>query len=152
MAVMVGWVNLCSTFQNFGTWIVIIKFLLVAYHHSHFLAATLDFTLFHNGLLGKGSAHFYSWAVLDYNIQRTLVWWTEGSYSTCHSRATSRVVLEIHSSGVWPMALWFCGLVALDLGDHENVMERYSCCALLLLHVGLQHVSIEPSTDRYSLI
>jgi len=41
-----------------------LSFLALAYHHSHFLAATLDFTFFHNCILG-GCALYYSWAVLD---------------------------------------------------------------------------------------
>jgi len=38
----------------------LLKFLLSTYHHSHFLAATLNFTsFFHNGLLG-GHALFFT--------------------------------------------------------------------------------------------
>jgi len=40
-----------------------LKFLLLAYHHSHFLAATLDFTSFFI-MAFLGAVHlFYSWAV-----------------------------------------------------------------------------------------
>jgi len=43
----------------------LLKFLPLAYHHSHFLAATLDFTSFFTTAF-LGAAHFfYSWAVLD---------------------------------------------------------------------------------------
>jgi len=44
---------------------LLLKFLPLAYHHSHFLAATLDFTSFFT-IAFLGAAHFfYSWAVLD---------------------------------------------------------------------------------------
>jgi len=57
MAVMVGYnskilitTGICvACFTIFGTkftWIVVIKILPLAYHHSHFLATTLDFTSF----------------------------------------------------------------------------------------------------------
>jgi len=41
-------VNLCCLLHyslGFNTWIVVIKKLQLAYHHSHFLAATLDLTM-----------------------------------------------------------------------------------------------------------
>jgi len=42
-----------------------LKFLPLAYHHSHFLAATLDFTSFFTTAF-LGATHFFnSWAVLD---------------------------------------------------------------------------------------
>ena len=44
------------------TRIVIIKFLSLTYHNSHFLAATFDFTSFHPGFLGLHP--FHSLAVL----------------------------------------------------------------------------------------
>jgi len=44
---------------------LLLKFLPLAYYHSHFLAATLDFTSFFTAAF-LGAAHFfYSWAVLD---------------------------------------------------------------------------------------
>jgi len=43
--------------------LLLLKFLLLAFHHSHFLAATLDFPSFHNSILG-GRTLFYSWAVV----------------------------------------------------------------------------------------
>jgi len=43
----------------------LLKFLPLTYHHSHFLAVTLDFTSFHNGLLQSRTLFFYSLAVLD---------------------------------------------------------------------------------------
>jgi len=48
--------------------ISLLKFLLLTYHHSHFLATTLDFTyLFTMAFLG--AAHFfYSWAVFGLDI------------------------------------------------------------------------------------
>jgi len=48
--------------------LLLLKILLSIYHHSHFLAATLDFTSFFT-MTFLGAAHFfYSWAVfgLDY--------------------------------------------------------------------------------------
>ena len=41
--------------QHKFTWIVVIKFLFLAYHHNHFLATTLDFTSFFT----TGAAHFF---------------------------------------------------------------------------------------------
>jgi len=62
-------VHLCCflyTPLGFGTkftWIVVLKFLLLTYHRSHFLSATLDFTsLFTMAFLG-GTYFLYSWAV-----------------------------------------------------------------------------------------
>jgi len=49
----------------------LLKFLLLTYHHSDFLTATLDFTSFFT-MAFLGAAHFfYSWAVfgLDISIQ-----------------------------------------------------------------------------------
>jgi len=52
-------VNLCCLLHvslRLGTkftWIVVIKILVLTYHHGHFLAATLDITFFHNSLLGS---------------------------------------------------------------------------------------------------
>jgi len=45
--------------------LLLLKFLLLSYHHSHFLAATHIF--FHNGLLG-GRTFFYSLAVLGLGL------------------------------------------------------------------------------------
>jgi len=43
----------------------VLKFLPLAYHHSHFLAATLDFPSFFTTAF-KQAAHFFpSWAALD---------------------------------------------------------------------------------------
>ena len=46
----------------------LLKFLLLAYHHSHFLATTLDFTSFFT-MAFLGATLFHSWAVfgLDFN-------------------------------------------------------------------------------------
>jgi len=42
----------------------LLKFFPLTYHHSHFLAATLDSHLFHNSLLAP--AHFFTvWLILD---------------------------------------------------------------------------------------
>jgi len=76
--------NPSETRQKF-TWIVviknfvIIKILSLAYHHSHFLAATLDFTsFFHNALFG--AAHFFFtaglfWVRLNCTIDFTVIWY-----------------------------------------------------------------------------
>jgi len=46
----------------------LLKFLPLAYHHSHFLAATLDFTsLFMTAFLGA-AYFFYSWAVFGLDV------------------------------------------------------------------------------------
>jgi len=43
----------------------LLKLLPLAYHHSHFLAATLDFTSFFTAAFLGAAYFFYSWAVLD---------------------------------------------------------------------------------------
>ena len=43
----------------------LLKFLPLTYHHSHFLAATLDFTSFFTIAFLRGAHFFYSLAVLD---------------------------------------------------------------------------------------
>jgi len=46
----------------------LLKFLLLTYHHNHFLAATLDFTFFFT-MAFLGAAHFlYCWAVFGLDI------------------------------------------------------------------------------------
>ena len=42
----------------------LLKFLPLTYHHSHFLAATLDFIFFHHSF-SEGRTFFYSLAALD---------------------------------------------------------------------------------------
>jgi len=46
----------------------LLKFLPLAYHHSHFLTATLDFTSFFTAAFLGATHNFYSWAAfeLDY--------------------------------------------------------------------------------------
>ena len=43
----------------------LLKFLLLTYHHSHFLAATLDFTSSFTIVFLRAAHFFYSLAVLD---------------------------------------------------------------------------------------
>jgi len=43
----------------------LLKILPLAYHHSHFLVATLDFTSFFTMAFLGPHTFFYSWAVLD---------------------------------------------------------------------------------------
>ena len=43
----------------------LLKFLPLTYHHSHFLAATLDFTSFFTIAFLRAAHFFYSLAVLD---------------------------------------------------------------------------------------
>ena len=43
----------------------LLKFLPLTYHHSHFLAATLDFTSFFTMAFLRAALFFYSLAVLD---------------------------------------------------------------------------------------
>jgi len=58
-------------------WIVVIKFLLLTYHHSHFLATTLDFTSFFTMAFLRAAHCFYSLAVfgLDFTSFCTLQSW-----------------------------------------------------------------------------
>jgi len=35
----------------------------------------------------------------------------------------SKILGLLQKAALWPIALWLYDLVALDLGDHENVME-----------------------------
>jgi len=44
---------------------LLLKILPLAYHHSHFLAATLDFTSFFTMAFLGPHTFFYRWAVLD---------------------------------------------------------------------------------------
>jgi len=46
----------------------LLKFLPLAYHHSHFLAATLDFTSFFTIAFLGATTFFYSWAVFGLDI------------------------------------------------------------------------------------
>ena len=45
--------------------LLILKFLPLTYHHSHFLAATLDFTSLFTIAFLRAALFFYSLAVLD---------------------------------------------------------------------------------------
>ena len=45
--------------------LLLLKFLPLTYHHSHFLAATLDFTSFFTIAILRAVLFFYSLAVLD---------------------------------------------------------------------------------------
>ena len=45
--------------------LLLLKFLRLTYHHSHFLAATLDFTSFFTIAFLRAALFFYSLAVLD---------------------------------------------------------------------------------------
>ena len=57
-------VNFCATSQNLPK-LSLLKFLPLTYHHSHFLAATLDFTSFFTIAFLRAAHFFYSLAVLD---------------------------------------------------------------------------------------
>ena len=46
--------------------LLLLKFLPLTYHHSHFSAATLDFTSFFTIAFLRATHFFYSLAVLDY--------------------------------------------------------------------------------------
>jgi len=64
----------------------LLKFLLLTYHHSHFLQATLDFTSFFTMAL-LGAAHFfYSLAVfgLDFTSFCMLQSWYIAINGCCH--------------------------------------------------------------------
>ena len=57
-------VNFCAASQNLPK-LSLLKFLPLTYHHSHFLAATLDFTSFFTIAFLRAAHFFYSLAVLD---------------------------------------------------------------------------------------
>ena len=57
-------VNFCAASQNLPE-LSLLKFLPLTYHHSHFLAATLDFTSFFTIAFLRAAHFFYSLAVLD---------------------------------------------------------------------------------------
>ena len=61
-------VNFCAASQNLPK-LSLLKFLPLTYHHSHFLAATLDFTSFFTIAFRRAAHFFYSLAVfgLDFN-------------------------------------------------------------------------------------
>ena len=50
----------------------LLKFLPLTYHHSHFLAATLDFTSFFTIAFLRAAHFFYSLAVLDWIVYTLL--------------------------------------------------------------------------------
>ena len=50
-------VNFCAASQNLPE-LSLLKFLPLTYHHSHFLAATLDFTFFFQHSLSEGRTPF----------------------------------------------------------------------------------------------
>ena len=50
-------VNFCAASQNLPE-LLLLKFLPLTYHHSHFLAATLDFTSFFHHSLSEGRTLF----------------------------------------------------------------------------------------------
>ena len=54
----------CAASQN-SPELSLLKFLPLTYHHSHFLAATLDFTSFFTIAFLRAAHFFYSLAVLD---------------------------------------------------------------------------------------
>ena len=58
-------VNFCAASQNLPK-LSLLKFLPLTYHHSHFLAATLDFTSFFTIAFLRAAHFFYSLAVLDW--------------------------------------------------------------------------------------
>ena len=58
-------VNFSAASQNLPK-LSLLKFLPLTYHHSHFLAATLDFTSFFTIAFLRAAHFFYSLAVLDY--------------------------------------------------------------------------------------
>ena len=59
-------VNFCAVSQNLPE-LSLLKFLPLTYHHSHFLAATLDFTSFFTIAFLRAAHFFYSLAVgLDF--------------------------------------------------------------------------------------
>ena len=60
-------VNFCATWswQKNSPKLPLLKFLPLTYHHSHFLAATLDFTSFFIIAFLRAALFFYSLAVLD---------------------------------------------------------------------------------------
>ena len=53
-------VNFCAASQNLPE-LLLLKFLPLTYHHSHFLAATLDFTSFFTIAFLRAAHFFYSW-------------------------------------------------------------------------------------------
>ena len=57
-------VNFCATSQNLPE-LSLLKFLPLTYHHSYFLAATLDFISFFTIAFLRAAHFFYSLAVLD---------------------------------------------------------------------------------------
>ena len=60
-------VNFCAawSWQKNSSKLLLLKFLPLTYHHSHFLAATLDFTSFFTIAFLRAAHFFYSLAVLD---------------------------------------------------------------------------------------
>jgi len=62
----------------------LLNFLPLAYHHSHFLAATLDSTSFFTTALLVAAHFFYSWAVLDQiSLLFVIAYYKVGKLHTC---------------------------------------------------------------------
>ena len=62
--IQVNFVPIDQAAQNLPE-LSLLKFLPLTYHHSHFLAATLDFTSFFTIAFLRAAHFFYSLAVLD---------------------------------------------------------------------------------------
>jgi len=86
--------------------LLLLKILPLAYHHSHFLAATLDFTSFSTMAFLGLHTFFYCWAVLDYTSKWRvdprdeiieLHWLFSGWY----------IYSKNHTENIWP-TVWVC--------------------------------------------
>ena len=65
MVIMTIQVNFVKRHKN-SPELALLNFLPLTYHHSHFLAATLDFTSFFTIAFLRAAHFFYSLAVLDW--------------------------------------------------------------------------------------
>jgi len=59
-------VNLVPNPGEGNTELSLLKFLVLIYHHSYFLAAIVDFTSFFTTAFFRAEQFFYSWAVLEF--------------------------------------------------------------------------------------
>jgi len=92
----------------------LLNFLLLTYHHSHFFAATLNFTSFFRWLSG-GHTLFYSWAVFGLDLLMLYKLFIAFSYANFPGKA-SKLVLNFTQD--MPQSLFNSKDLPGSLGGH----------------------------------
>ena len=113
----------------FGTELSLLKFLPLAYLHSHFLAPTLDFTsFFHNSIFG-GCTLFYSWAVLDYILHVKLQCNINRPFELGSSKVFENIISNISCSISLRKKLSKILLICMK---YSNTITKFLCLVHLL--------------------